>query len=244
LAQELGCVLPGDRLVRTRDEWRRAVATIDGPWVAKACFAAAGRWRVWGDALLDEAIASRVARLLARHGVIRVEPWCARVRDVGVVALATASGTKILGAHGLLVDSHGRFEGIEVRVCDAESEVSLAASTQLSAPRCARLAAVVEAVGQGLQREGYGGPFGIDAWLWQPADRDEVRLHPLGEINARMTFGLVAHAWVARLRDPLGLRAGDRVTLRFSSAPMPAGALSLLEPGDNGMAIWLEIACV
>jgi hypothetical protein len=54
--------------------------------------------------------------------------------------------------------------------------------------------ATTEAVAAALGREGYVGPFGIDAWRYRRADGALV-LNPLGEINARMTFGLVA--WTA-----------------------------------------------
>jgi hypothetical protein len=37
------------------------------------------------------------------------------------------------------------------------------------------------------------GPFGIDAWRHRLPD-GTLALNPLGEINARMTFGLVAWA--------------------------------------------------
>lgn len=247
VARDLGCGLPGDHLVRSLDDWRAAVAAIAGPWVAKARFAAAGRWRCWGEAQPDPATESAVERLLARQGVLRVEPWCQRVRDVGVVALATDTGTRRIGGHELLVDARGRFEGIRVRVSDPREGASVAFMTGLSTDHGARLAAVTDDVGAALRRIGYRGPFGIDAWLWR-SEHDihhGVRLHPLGEINARMTFGLIAHALVARLRDSFAMRDGDRLTLRFGRVPMghawPSAAHVLVTPGDRGLAIWLEV---
>ena len=50
-----------------------------------------------------------------------------------------------------------------------------------------------ESIAEALRQAGYLGPFGIDAWHWRRPDGTVV-FHPLGEINARMTFGLVEHA--------------------------------------------------
>jgi hypothetical protein len=54
----------------------------------------------------------------------------------------------------------------------------------------ARLEEVAVGVAAALRQAGYAGPFGIDAWHWRRTD-GSVAFHPLGEINARMTFGLV-----------------------------------------------------
>ncbi len=253
IGRDLGCSLPGDCLVRSIDGWRAAVAAINGPWVAKARFSAAGRWRCWGDARPDAMTEAAIGRLLGRQGVLRVEPWCQRQRDFGVSALATDAAVHRFGTHEVLVDTRGRFQGIRM-LAGAPGEAG--AATGLSDPHGARLSAVTERVGEALRGVGYRGPFGIDAWLWRstsagngPAGHDEstsdLALHPLGEINARMTFGLVAHALVARLGHAGAVQAGDRVALRFGRLPPGADAwpavYTLVTPGEHGLAIWLEV---
>ena len=57
-----------------------------------------------------------------------------------------------------------------------------------------------------LRSAGYVGPFGIDAWRYR-RDDGAIVLNPLGEINARMTFGLVEWARAERLLD---LRLPDK----------------------------------
>ena len=98
-------------------------------------------------------------------------------------------------------------------------------------------------VGEALEQDGYRGPFGIDAFIHRLPD-GTARLHPLGEINARMTFGLVARALVDRVREPLGLDPGARVRLLFGPRLPEAGGavVPLLLPGtDGGGAAWLEV---
>jgi hypothetical protein len=50
----------------------------------------------------------------------------------------------------------------------------------------------IEGAGRALSQAGYVGPFGIDAWEYRTPNG--IAFNPLGEINARMTFGLVAWA--------------------------------------------------
>jgi hypothetical protein len=93
------------------------------------------------------------------------------------------------------VDIKGQFAGIELKVDLTERDRN-------------RFLETVEGVASALRREGYAGPFGVDAWTYRRADRSLV-FHPLGEINARMTFGLVAwagasHPQPARRRKTLG----------------------------------------
>jgi hypothetical protein len=81
---------------------------------------------------------------------------------------------------------------------------------------------VLNTVAAALRQAGYTGPFGIDAWRYRRPD-GKPAFQPLGEINARMTFGLVARALVDRVREPLGLRPGDRVRLLFGGRTSEAG---------------------
>jgi hypothetical protein len=55
------------------------------------------------------------------------------------------------------------------------------------------LTATADRVAHALREAGYRGPFGIDAFRWRDA-AGAVHLHPLCEINARLTFAHIAHA--------------------------------------------------
>lgn len=181
VAEELGCALPGAREVASLADLDRALT--DGPrsWVVKAPLSASGRSRYIereGPALTDPRARRRVERLFERHGPLFFEPWMERTEDFGVSALLGPDELRIVGVHRQSVDIKGQFAGIDV-------EAALPAGDRT------RLVETTEAVAAALRREGYVGPFGIDAWRYRRED-GEIVLNPLGEINARMTFGLVA----------------------------------------------------
>ena len=100
----------------------------------------------------------------------------------------------------------------------------------------------LRAMGDRLRAEGYEGAFGIDAWRVRDPD-GAMRLHALGELNARLTFGFVARriaeaaGWDERSGSPAPLlRVGGAEDLRAAGP----GAVVLLGPGDDGVAAWVE----
>ena len=186
VAGDLGCALPGARMVDSLAELDRILATQGAPdaWVVKAPFSAAGRARHIerkGPRLADPKSRRTVENLFERHGPLLFEPWLDRTADWGCSALLTMDGLRLVGIHRQRVDVKGQFAGIELETRD------------FPARDRARLEEVVAGVAAALRGSGYVGPFGIDAWHWRQPD-GTVAFHPLGEINARMTFGLVEHA--------------------------------------------------
>jgi hypothetical protein len=187
IAQEIGCALPGARMVESLAELDRVLEAAPPAWIVKAPLSASGRSRFIqrdGPALIDPKTRRTVERLFERHGALLFEPWMDRTEDFGVSALLGASDLRIVGVHRQKVDRKGQFAGI-----DLESPISPEDRN--------RLIETTEAVASALRREGYTGPFGIDAWRYRRGDGGLV-LNPLGEINARMTFGLVAWATAER----------------------------------------------
>jgi hypothetical protein len=156
-------------------------------WVVKAPLSASGRSRYIerdGPELSDPKARRTVERLFEHHGPLLFEPWMDRVTDYGVSALLAHDELRIVGIHGQRVDRKGQFAGIDLQ-------------PDLSGQDRNRLLETVEAVAAALRQVGYVGPFGIDAWSYKRED-GVVVLNPLGEINARMTFGLVAWAEAER----------------------------------------------
>lgn len=207
VAEELGCALPGARMVDS-------IADLDEvscpAWVVKAPLSASGRSRYIernGPALSSPKARRTVERLFEAHGPLLFEPWMDRTADFGCSALL-APELRIVGFHRQRVDIKGQFAGIE-----------------LPAEVPERMKEIVEGVAAALRREGYVGPFGIDAWEYRSPDG--IAFNPLGEINARMTFGLVAWA----LAERLGI---GRMRLRFG-AEAPPDAVPLLAGGA-----WIE----
>ncbi len=188
VAQEIGCTLPGARTVESLSELDRL--TLPRSWVLKAPLSASGRNRYierdgHQQALTEPKARRTVERLFDRHGSLLFEPWMDRIADYGVSALLTDDVLRVVGIHGQRVDRKGQFVGIDL-------------NPDLTEEDRRRLLETVEAVAAALRRTGYVGPFGIDAWSYREED-GRVVLNPLGEINVRMTFGLVAWAWAERV---------------------------------------------
>jgi hypothetical protein len=231
VAQEIGCALPGSQMVESLSDLDRLLASSQAPrsWVVKAPLSASGRGRHierMGPEISDSKSRRTVERLFDRHGPLLFEPWLDRTADFGVSALLTETDLRIVGIHGQRVDRKGQFAGIDLQPSLSEAERD-------------RLQGTVESVVLALRRAGYAGPFGIDAWRYRKVDGEEI-LHPLGEINARMTFGLVAWALAERVEGAVRLLFG-----RALPVPEPGkagGIVPLLAPGPGrGTAAWIEL---
>jgi hypothetical protein len=187
VAEEIGCALPGARIVMSLAELDGALRRAPRTWVVKAPLSAAGRGRYIernGPALSDPKARRTVERLFALHGALLFEPWMERTEDFGVSALLAGPALRIVGVHRQRVDAKGQFLGIDL-------------ATEIAAQDRDRLVETAQAVAASLRRAGYAGPFGIDAWKYRRED-GAIVLNPLGELNARMTFGLVAWALAER----------------------------------------------
>lgn len=216
VAETLGVALPGAVTAVGWEKTERAVLELAGtPWIVKAAHSAAGRHRVRGESLDDPATRRAIAALVAR-GPVRVEPWLAGTRDLSVAARVDADGTThLIGDQLPETDAGGRFRG-----------------DRIGAP-VAEMRTVARGVGEALSRAGYRGPFGTDGLEYRPAD-GKRRIHPLVEINARLTFGHVMHAAAARL-------GRDDLILRFGKGAIPDAARPLLTSGGGrAIAVWLE----
>ena len=188
VAGSIGCALPGARMVESLPELDRILREAPKAWVLKAPLSASGRSRYIernGPALADPKARRTVERLFENHGPFLFEPWMERTEDFGVSGLLGPDDLKIVGIHGQRIDRKGQFAGIDLH-------------PDLSKQDRDRLLGTVEAAAAALREAGYVGPFGIDAWRYRREDGALV-LNPLGEINARMTFGLVAWTRAGRL---------------------------------------------
>lgn len=223
-AVDLGVGLSGSRTLGSVDELRDhlaaggADASPTGAWVVKAPVTAAGRERVKRiGATLDPAIATRLDRLFARHGALVFEPWLERVLDLGQPGVVlSAERHLLLPPHRSWCDQAGVVRGLLV-----DDGAALTATWR------AELARVGQAVASALGRAGYRGAFVIDAMVHRVGGA--LRLHPLGEVNPRLTFGLVARAWAERT----GARA-----LGLGGPPPPGGRALVVD--DRGVpAAWL-----
>jgi len=153
-----------------------------------------------------------------------------RDEDLGAVAEARPGGVRILGRHRSLNTGGGVFRGIRVPPLAGDPG-------SLGVPDDA-----IRAAGRRVLLAGYKGMFGVDAWTYRDAAGD-IALHPVGEINARFTFGAVAAALVERLRGAGAFPEDAPVIVRVGAAAPPpgSGAIPLLLPGDpDATQAWAE----
>jgi hypothetical protein len=225
LASELGVALAGARTITSTDHLRAhlaaggAGASPSGSWVAKAPLTAAGRDRVRRTGpVIDEPTATRLDRLLARFGALMFEPWMPRILDVGQGGFVLGPDlATVLPPHRARCDNAGVPRSLVV-----DDSAALEASERVL------LESTATTLARRLGATGYRGPFVVDAFVYEAGG--VRRLHPLCEINARLTFGLVARAWAARKGQPL--------ELGLDSQP-PPGAETLAFSADGQPAAWL-----
>lgn len=261
VAQALGCALVGSRMIGSIGELAAhlaaggADASPDAAWVLKAPWSAAGRGRVFGHGgeIADEAVKRRVEGLLERQDALLFEPWMRRVADFGASGVVGPSGLRLIGMHRLVVDRHGGFRGIDV----ARTAVPLEGRrVGLKEAEQRALEVTLADVGRALAAAGYHGPFGVDAWRHE--DRDgRPAFQALGEINARMTFGLVARALAERVGPAVGWPDDAVIRLRLGKGepgarghhqrgrgdPAILDVMPLLRPGgEDSTCAWLELS--
>lgn len=245
LAGRLGLALPGVRMVSSPGELeahlRAGGASPAGDrWVLKGTYSAAGRDRLRGAGreLPTGASLSRAQRLFERHDALLFEPWFERELDVGCAAWVARDEVRLLGLHRQEVDGYGRFRGLTVTTGDPERSLGLD-PIELEV-----LVETAQSVGGQLRESGYLGPFGLDAWRYRDA-RGARGFHTLGEINARLTIGLLVHALVERLEDADVYGSSFRFRLgREPGRPRsPNGRIiPLLEAGsDDPTLAWIEV---
>ena len=210
----------GARVIESIDQLQ--LEPLPASWIAKAPITAAGRDRVRRRGPPDDATRARLARLLARHGALIVEPWLDRIEDFGQCARVDARGAiDLLPPHRLLVDDGGGFAGI-----------AITNAPPLPDDELAQLRAAAIGCGRALHDAGYAGPFAIDAFAYRD-EHGRRRFHALCELNPRLTFGFVARAWADLLGAPL--------TLHVREEAPPPDAIVLVSPTrDDPTAAWIS----
>lgn len=183
LARHHGWMLPETAPIGSVAELRARLpalvaASADGGWSVKAPLSAAGRERVhrWGAELPGD-IAVRIERLIDRFGELIAEPWMPRVVDAGVAGLIAGDRVEVFAPHRLEVDTSGTFRHVIIDDRPFAGSADFAAAAAIA--------------GDALRAAGYQGAFGIDGFVYRsPGGRDAIMA--ACEINARLTFGLVA----------------------------------------------------
>jgi hypothetical protein len=205
--------LPGTKMLTCVPELEYYLTQLDPPpakWVLKAPWSSAGRLRYVGSGPAVEQTARRhVIDLFYRFNELLFEPWVPRTADFGVSGSVEEA---TLRHHRLSVERYGQFAGLVFRR-DGFPEATFAVEG-------------AKAVRELLKEHRYRGPFGTDAFLYTDAD-GRTATRAVSEINARLTFGHVAHALGERLP---GLADREGYTFAFGVSEDGPDRIPLLLP--------------
>lgn len=172
----LGVAVAGSAIVCNVDEVRVAVRQLDAPWILKHPFGVAGRDQIRATGW-DEQVASRVAKLFATTSQAVFEPQLTILREFSAHLDCDGPEPNFVSFVALHTDRSGTFRGnvTGVQVGPSAREMAVDAA-------------------QLVMDAGYRGPLGVDGF----ETPDGLRV--VSEINARWTFGRLAH----ELADSLG----------------------------------------
>ena len=189
LGKTHGWLLPESRTVTSVSQLLNHIPSCiaqsaDKAWLARAPFGAAGRERVhrWGTDLSAD-IVVRIERLLQRYGVLLCAPMMKRIVDFGVCGFVSDRQSILAAPHRLHTASSGVFHSVERDFGDNH----LVANEHAAVVGAARIAS------DHLRDIGFRGPFGIDGFVYEDLCGNRV-VHPVCEINARLTFGHLSWA--------------------------------------------------
>ena len=236
LREKLDLALPASRVLKSLRELEDHLENeknnpeLSGGWVLKAPFSAAGRLRLIAEGPgAGELELKRARNLFDAHGALVFEPWLERTSDFGFCTLVLEERTVLLGPHGLETDTQGRFRGL-----------AFSPSPTGNLPG---LETAAGAATDAAREEGYLGPLEIDCWSWRDS-RGREHFHPLGEINARISFGLVGRAIIETLGEATGWSSQEPARLLIGPQQLrddSAESIELLRPAEpDGCGAWLE----
>jgi hypothetical protein len=180
-AARLGQTLPGAAYVESLAALEAHVVRpcLTDEWLLKRdfSFAARERRRVRG-AKLDTSTLGFARRSFGRGQGLQVEPYVQRTADFAQHGYVSRQGVLLLGDPML---QHCDERG----VWQASGPLPEGALTE---PERAALAHSACEAGLSLQRAGYNGPFGVDAFRYV-GERGEPAFQPRSEVNVRFSMG-------------------------------------------------------
>lgn len=168
--------LPGARLVYSVDDLEQFMQQVPGDKVVKSCYGLTGKGHYFIQAGYERALPSLQQEFSLGRPCI-AEPWVRRLKDFSTQWSIEKGAVSLLGVTHFEVDSFGRWRKTKVlpeALCSHVEEHSIIAAKLLNS----------------IASMGFYGFVGVDAMVYQYGN--EIKLHPVVEINARMTMSLVA----------------------------------------------------
>lgn len=182
-------------------EWARRDFTL------KPRIGSSGRGRVAGrDGRITPELLGALPRLAGAGGAI-LEPWLDRLADASAQLSIDADGSvTLLGTLEMVVTPSGGILG-------HRGEFDSRGRPRSGLPEEEALREAAGACGVAAARDGYRGPCGIDAFVFEDPESRDRTFRPLVECNARFTGGIVAIGHLRRslptIKQRLGLAPGD-----------------------------------
>jgi uncharacterized ferritin-like protein (DUF455 family) len=167
--------------------------------VLKSSFSASGRGMIRiKDQAFDANHQQWATSVIKKNGHILAEPWLDKILDVSVHLDISHEGlVKLNGFTRFWTDARGQYKGHILGGILADFGPNVLAAWHQPSGWKDQLEATAIAVGQEVFRQGYHGPVGIDAFVYQ--DRGALHLRPLVEINTRYSMGRLALALSPRI---------------------------------------------
>jgi|GEM_PF-3750464 len=178
-------------------------------WIIKSRYGVAGRNRVLGRYEASDAQKNAIQKMIQQSETLILEPWVTRIQDYGVTGFLGHDNIFYARVHTLKVESQGTFSGIDTQEESIDKEIVIL------------LTQAFRQIAHALQKENYIGPLGVDAFTYRGTD-GKTHLHPVTEINARMTFGHVAQAYSEAFERPIELGFGNSVPQQATIIAAPS----------------------
>jgi hypothetical protein len=211
------------RIVRRDDELEPALADLRRAHqvdriVLKSPFGNAGAGQIRLDpGPLRPADSGWIRRVLKEQGGLVLEPWLPRLADFSAQFDAEPGRLRLIGLTRQLADLRGQYRGTLcgdlLRELPDEAKRFLNPRGEALLPLAFK--ALATCLSPQLDRLGFCGPLGVDAFLYRQSD-GALRLRVLCEINPRLTMGRLAFEIlgraggifrIERLRDDAARRA-------------------------------------
>ncbi len=186
--------LPGAELIESEKELLLWYQKTKGPRVVKTLYGSSGR----GHCILYKENEEGVLYdFFRRHKpsstAFLVEPWVERVLDFSSQWFLTKDGKVIY--FGVTVCRNSPRGIYRESLVGPEDLLFKGYEDFLSEHRAQAKKALMQ-----MHEKGFFGPVGIDAMLYKDPNSKKILLHPIVEINARMTMGRVALKLYSKLK--------------------------------------------
>ena len=189
LEKELGCELPGSRVVENLEELDATIRECKQDWVLKHPLGVGGRERVTGKRGQEnsQARAWAASRFEEKWALV-FEPWAYRRIESSFHFEIAEGGPVFLGQCGLVSDESGAFRGNTLKR-ESELDKELLRTVRVAMVR--------------VWETGYRGPVSVDSFRGLLDDKPVLR--PVMEINARYSFGRMALELFRRIPEDWSL---------------------------------------